>query len=167
MFDSWNPKNILSSQTSYRSQYRVKASLAEKAFGALGIVSILWNCVYKAITGKMIFMINPCHVYLVCLSNPDGRLLRAPFESLSLYHSSREPPLLATLRTLDWDSVRRPIRTESPVRSRTLLPRTRTGAPFPPYDYAKVGRHHAVGGTTPDSYHGTWSSRGVGSACSV
>jgi hypothetical protein len=46
-------------------QYSIKPNVVEKIFAIFGIVSLVLTFYFKLITGKGIFIFNPCHVALL------------------------------------------------------------------------------------------------------
>ena len=48
-----------------RNKFRRNPSILEKLIGIIGILSVLVSAMYKVLSLKLIFMANPCHLYVV------------------------------------------------------------------------------------------------------
>ena len=100
-------------------------SLSLVIIGILGFLTFISNCVYKILSGKLIYMLNPCHLYLVSISaDSASRELRFGEQKDANDHGNRRLHVLDPVRTVVGHFVRRPPGTGPSLRSGTLLPRT-------------------------------------------
>lgn len=60
-------KRIASYENEMNSRPR-DPSFLEKMIGNIGFLSLAINCVYKALTGRLVYMFNPCHIVLLLCS---------------------------------------------------------------------------------------------------